>query len=606
MGHFHSCKKLWFAWIGILALFVPFTFLCDSARALTASAGRPYQGHLVNGVPFPAQFRGYQLRNNERIYTTPEVVGGVLDAIDAVQKQFPNTCDVYLGDFSGPDGGSINHHRSHQNGRDVDVGMYAKGNRMLDTFMPMNEANLDVAKTWCFMENILRTQRIQYIFLDRRVQKLLYDYAQSRGVDETYLNRLFGNSKGAIVQHVVHHQDHMHVRFYTPWSTLASRVGETESQKRMVIELAQQAYLPKKVNYYAHGNERGLDALAQSFGVSRRDLCRWNQLSPGDVLTPGSCLVFYKRSFEVEPVHLAQSLHADLMPSVRLASFRSSETLSDAPISVPPTSPPPAVEKKQEPPAVQSYVVKRGDTLAKIAREKGVDLKSLCEMNRLKPTSRVRPGQKLRMATAKPSIPYADAKSSKMSASPATPPAVVAAPAAKGKSSTVALHTVGKGDTLRSISQKHGVDVADLCRANGLGKDSVLKRGQKILLASAEEHPISAAVSAKSSGAVTSSGANTKLGKSDKSGSSNHSSTSKSSAALKSGSAAKQTASSKSTSSTSSKVKSATSAPAQKIADSKKNTDPKKNATKTKAVQNEKSTGQPLRSAKLDSRKRAN
>ena len=605
MGHFHSCKKIRFAWIGILALFVPFTFLCDSAQALTASVGRPYQGHLVNGVPFPAQFRGYQLRNNERIYTTPEVVGGVLDAVDAVQKQFPNTCDIYLGDFSAPNGGSINHHRSHQNGRDVDVGMYAKGNRLLDTFMPMNDANLDVAKTWCFMENILRTQRIQYIFLDRRVQKLLYDYALSRGVDETYLNRLFGNSKGAIVQHVVHHQDHMHVRFYTPWSTLASRVGETESQKRMVIELAQQAYLPKKVNYYAHGNERGLDALARSFGVSRRDLCRWNQLTPGDVLTPGSCLVFYKRSFEVEPVHLAQSLHADWMPSVRLASFRSSETLSDAPISVPPTSPP-ALEKKPEPPVVQSYVVKRGDTLAKIAREKGVDLRSLCEMNRLKSTSSLRPGQRLKMAAAKPSISSADSKPSKLAAAPATAPTAAAAPAAMMKSSSVSSHTVGNGDTLWTISKKHGVDLAELCRANGLGKDAVLKRGQKILLASAEERPTAAAVSAKSNGVAPSSSANTKSAKSDKSNSSHHSSTPKQSAALKSAPAAKQAPGSKSTSSTSSKVKSTSAPPAQKTADSKKNSDPRKNATKTKAGQDKKSTGQPLKSAKLDSKKRAN
>ena len=135
--------------------------------------------------------------------------GAVLDAVDAVQKQYPSTCDLYFGDFSAPEGGSVSHHRSHQNGRDVDIGMYFRDNRPVDTFMPMNEANLDVTKTWCFVENLLRTQRIQYIFLDRKVQKLLYDYALSRGVDETYLNRLFGNSKGAIVQHVVNHQDHM-------------------------------------------------------------------------------------------------------------------------------------------------------------------------------------------------------------------------------------------------------------------------------------------------------------------------------------------------------------------------------------------------------------
>jgi hypothetical protein len=72
------------------------------------------------------------------------VIGAILDAIDSVQKQFPNSPPLYLGDFSAPTGGSMRNHSSHQNGRDVDIGMYAKGNRTLDMFAPMNEENLDV------------------------------------------------------------------------------------------------------------------------------------------------------------------------------------------------------------------------------------------------------------------------------------------------------------------------------------------------------------------------------------------------------------------------------------------------------------------------------
>lgn len=68
----------------------------------------------------------------------------------------------------------------------------------------------------------------------------------------------------------------MHVRFFTPWSTLAAHIDSSETEKRMVIEMAQQSYLPKKVQYIVNGSENSLDSLAQSFGVTKRDLCRWN------------------------------------------------------------------------------------------------------------------------------------------------------------------------------------------------------------------------------------------------------------------------------------------------------------------------------------------
>jgi len=585
MGRYHSCNKQGLAWIGILAVFVPFTFLCNSAHALTASIGQPYHGRLVNGVPFPTQFRGYHLRDTDRTYTTPEVIGAVLDAVDAVQKQYPTTCDLYFGDFSTPEGGSASHHRSHQNGRDVDIGMYFRDNRPVDTFMPMNEANLDVSKTWCFVEGLLRTQRIQYIFLDRRVQKLLYDYALSRGVDETYLNRLFGNSKGAIVQHVVNHQDHMHVRFYTPWSTLASRVGELDTQKRLVIEMAQQAYLPKKVNYYVQGTESGMDALAQSFGVNRRDLYRWNQMSPSEVMTPGSCLVFYKRGFELEPVHVAQSLRADLIPSYRLASFRSSRTLMDAPVSLPapPKSLEPATEKKVAPPAVQTYVVKKGDTLASIARENSMDVKTLCDMNRLKPTSSLMLGRKLQVTSAKFAAQPVDVPSSTVQIPPRRESASTCR---QEKAPSGTTHRVATGDTLQSISKKYGIGVGDLCRSNDITKGAALKRGQKIVVSRVEDSPKDNSRSAQPRGALLPSNAGSKSAELVKAA------PSPSSPASKQVATGGKTASSKANSKLPAQVQ--------------KSPVAKKDATKDKPVQEGKNGKQQEKSAKLDVKKRTN
>lgn len=467
MGRFDFCRGSRFIWVYLFVTTIPLFAFSESVQALTASYGHPYRGRLENGIPFPAQFSGYQLREKERIYTTPEVAGAVLDAVDAVQKQFPGTCDLYIGDFSLPNGGFMNRHKSHQNGRDVDLGMYAKGNRTLSTFIPMTEENLDVARTWCLIENIIRSQRVQYIFLDKNIQKLLYDHALSRGMSRDYLDRIFGNARGAVIRHLRNHQDHIHVRFFAPWSTLASKVGEGETQKRTVIEMAQQAYLPKKVFYYAKGTERNLDTLAQSFGVNRKDLCRWNSLRGNELLTPGSCLVFYKRGFEQEPVHLAESLQPDSIietPVVKLASLRPSRTISDVEVSVRSSG---AREKKVEPSAaVSTYSVRKGDTLEKIAKRNGMDLKALCELNGIKRNAVLRPGQKVKVSSAK------------LTSAP-----VIADSQKPMPLTIISKYTAAKGDTLQTVAKVNGMDLDALCKLNGMKKNDTLKPGRQLKLA---------------------------------------------------------------------------------------------------------------------------
>ncbi|NSW87807.1 MAG: penicillin-insensitive murein endopeptidase [Syntrophobacteraceae bacterium] len=489
MGRFNSLSGLNFVWISFISIILPSIFFVNPIQALTASYGQPYNGRLVNGVPFPKQFPGYQIRGEDQTHTTPEVVGAMLDAIEAVRNYFPNTADLYIGDFSNPTGGPMRNHRSHQNGRDVDLGMYAKDNRTLDGFIPMNEENLDVAKTWCLLENIIRSQRVQYVFLDRRIQKLLYDYAAARGTDPAYLDRLFGNDRGSFVRHVRNHVDHMHIRFFTPWSTLAAHIGDHEDQKRMVIDMAQQAYLPKKVHYYVKGSERSLDTLASSFGVSRRDLCRWNQITGTHPLTPGSCLVFYKRGFEMEPVRLAQSLQPGLIvetPPVKVAALRSTDTLSDAPIIIRETS---SRERRSSSassaPAYGTYKAKKGDTPSRIAKLHNMDVKTFCRLNNIKESNTLKPGQTFRVAAARQVPTARDLRSGDLKPSQDQ---AVSAPRKSG-GSTTATYTVKSGDTIQKIAKATGISSDKLIRMNGLKQGDALKPGRQMMLASTEPPP---------------------------------------------------------------------------------------------------------------------
>jgi len=465
--------------------------LSQTSNALTASYGHPYQGHLENGVVFPNQFPGYHVRDESRSYTTPEVVGALLDAIEAVRTQFPDTCDLFIGDFSSQCGGFATHHRSHQNGRDVDIGMYAKGNRPLNTLVPMGEENLDAAKTWCLIENLIASQRVQYIFLDRRVQKVLYEYAASRGYDQAYLQRVFGNVRGSLIQHVRSHVDHMHVRFFTPWSTLAAHIGADETEKAGVIEVAQESYLPRKVNYYVSGSEKGLEELARSFGVSLSDLCRWNRINPSSVLVPGSCLVFYKRSFESEPVLLARSLQPGFIAQaapVRVASLQPETAPSEVSDSTFSADDDHEVKEKASERPVRSSSsyrtckARKGDTLEKIARRNKLDVGLLCRLNGIKKSAPLKPGQTVKTGTAKVYASAGKAAAAEHKGAQSSSSICFAPDSKKPGSPTAAFYTVNKGGTLKDVSKKTGIPLSSLCQLNGLSRDARLKAGQRIKL----------------------------------------------------------------------------------------------------------------------------
>ncbi len=483
-----STRALNYALVLTTAFVVSSLVNTEQTQALTASYGRPYHGRLDNGVVFPTQFPGYHLRDANRAHTTPEVVGALLDAIEAVRTQFPDTCDLFLGDFSMPGGGSANHHRSHQNGRDVDVGMYHKGNRPLTTFMHMSEDNLDVAKTWCFIENVIRSQRVQYIFLDRRVQKPLYDYAVTRGYDQAFLERVFGNVRGSLIQHVRNHSDHIHIRFFTPWSTLAAHIDGDEADKRMVIEMAQQSYLPKRVNYYVNGSEKDIDSLAGSFGVTKRDLCKWNNLNPSSVLVPGSCLVFYKRSFESEPVNLARSLQPGFIaqaPPVRVASLQpesAKSSVTDSRAAAPEPRVEPQNRHKRPEPVAALYTARRGDTLDKIARRNNLDVKLLCRLNGIEKRTPLKRGQTVKTSADNM---YADAGKVATDAPRKKSSDICFTSDPKKPDSTAAYYTVNKGGTLLDVAKKTGIPISSLSQLNGLSRNAKLKPGQKIKLTQA-------------------------------------------------------------------------------------------------------------------------
>jgi LysM repeat protein len=151
-----------------------------------------------------------------------------------------------------------------------------------------------------------------------------------------------------------------------------------------------------------------------------------------------------------------------------------------APASAPPpkapaaaqTAPPPieaALATQPElpplpaPPTVRvgrSHVVKRGETITRIAVAYNVSKTDLASANGIRNENELREGQELTIPTAKVTRPESK---------PQTPPKPV-----------TGSYTVRKGENLVRIASTLGVKYEDLVRANGIKDPKKIKEGQKL------------------------------------------------------------------------------------------------------------------------------
>ena len=131
------------------------------------------------------------------------------------------------------------------------------------------------------------------------------------------------------------------------------------------------------------------------------------------------------------------------------------------------------------------YRVRNGDTLEKIARRNGTTVKRLCQLNGIKQTKVLHPGEKLKVSggTAKNTTKNnSSTKSNKSSKSNKTSKASntnnTSTTAQTSTSSST--YTIRQGDNLYRIAVNHGMSLNELCRLNGLNKNSKIVPGQKL------------------------------------------------------------------------------------------------------------------------------
>jgi hypothetical protein len=172
----------------------------------STALGVPWHGALRNGVLLPAYGRDYVTwdpvlsrypNRDDRRWGTGRLIQTLLYVLDRYRRAHPGAPRVLIGDLSRPRGGPFTGrfgglgHASHQNGLDADVLYPRTDHRELRAYAPRL---VDRALAQDLVDRFVRAGA-QYVFVGPRV-------------------RLHG--RRAVVQHLVHHDDHLHVRIGIP------------------------------------------------------------------------------------------------------------------------------------------------------------------------------------------------------------------------------------------------------------------------------------------------------------------------------------------------------------------------------------------------------
>jgi murein endopeptidase len=204
--------------------------------AMGQSVGSARGGALYGGTRLPPG-DGYFIRHPNRVYGTSGTVRHLVAAIEASRSGFSRLHRLSVGDLSGEVGGLLPGHLSHQSGRDVDLGLYYRERppNYPKQFAVATRENLHMRATWALLEALCATadepEGVEWILLDYRVQRILFEFARARRISASTLERVFQYPRGptaevGIVRHFPGHEDHVHVRFKCSTADVYCQPGE--------------------------------------------------------------------------------------------------------------------------------------------------------------------------------------------------------------------------------------------------------------------------------------------------------------------------------------------------------------------------------------------
>jgi penicillin-insensitive murein endopeptidase len=199
--------------------------------AMGRSVGSPTAGHLVGGsrLPEAPYLRVLPLYAHDQVrWGLGSLVGMIDRAARKVRKAFPEAV-LSVGHLSRPGGGEVDRHRSHESGRDADIGFYVRDVRGKQIFaehlVPFRGdgtapswpgAYFDDARNWALVRALLTDPeaRVSHIFVALPLRARLLAYAAKVGAPAEIRTRA---AMTVMQPHgSLPHDDHFHVRISCP------------------------------------------------------------------------------------------------------------------------------------------------------------------------------------------------------------------------------------------------------------------------------------------------------------------------------------------------------------------------------------------------------
>jgi membrane-bound lytic murein transglycosylase D len=232
------------------------------------------------------------------------------------------------------------------------------------------------------------------------------------------------------------------------------------------------SYVSKRLTHTVRGGET-LSSVANRYGVSINEVKRWNRMRSTKLLRGQRLTII--RQVRVAPRPVAKP---ETEAKIILAKNTTTETVDttaevagELVVQVEGEEEEEKMAKMAKPRVVAkapTYVVRRGDNLTAIGNRYGITVDELREWNDLE-GGRIQPGQKLVV-------------SSPMKTTSPKPGQMVVATSKKAATPIKQrYHTVQRGDTLWTISQRYGLTIDKIKHANNM-KSNSLRAGMKLLI----------------------------------------------------------------------------------------------------------------------------
>jgi len=230
-------------------------------------------------------------------------------------------------------------------------------------------------------------------------------------------------------------------------------------------QFAQVKHKFKRTKYITHRVRRGenLNMISRKYGVSLSEVLEMNHIRNSRYIRTGQSLMIppggKKRSqiasSSYRPASKYKVRRGDTLAKiarkyrVSIASLKNTNHIRNArSLSIGKTLKIPARGTPKVVASTQKYRIKRGDTLSKIARKHGVTIASLKKTNTIRNVRSLKVGKILTIS--------------------------------KPGTSNIVHHTVRRGENISGISEHYSVSMVKLLNWNNLSKRSIIKPGQKL------------------------------------------------------------------------------------------------------------------------------